>query len=54
MSSARTCSATSSPLRATSISTPGSKNSSRPSQASVIRQAAAPAASNTRVAGEKP
>ena len=25
-----------------------------PSQASVIRQAAAPAASNTRVAGEKP
>jgi hypothetical protein len=53
-SSARTCSATSSPLFATSISAPGSKNCSSPSQASVIRQAAAPAASNTRVAGEKP
>ena len=33
---------------------PGSRNSSMPSHASVIRQAPAPAASKTRVAGEKP
>ena len=49
-----TCPATASPSSATSTSVPGSRNSSIPSQASVIRQAPAPAASNTRVAGEKP
>ncbi len=45
---------TSSPLRATRISPFGSRNSSMPSHASVIRHAPAPAASKTRVAGEKP
>src|SRR5918997_1327760 len=52
--SARRCSATSAPSRATSTSWSGRRNISTPSQASVIRQAPAPAASNTRVAGEKP
>ena len=42
------------PSRATRTSSPGSRKSSMPSQASVIRQAPAPAASKTRVAGEKP
>src|ERR687898_2885885 len=46
--------ATSRPSCATSTSRPGSRNSSMPSQASVIRHAAAPAASKTRVAGDQP
>ncbi len=45
---------TSSPLLATSTSRPGSRKSSMPSHASVTRHAAAPAASKTQVAGEKP
>ena len=49
----RTC-ATSSLVCATKISFSGSKNSSIPSQKSVNKQAPAPAASNTRVAGENP
>ena len=48
------CSATSRPSRATSTSSFGDRKSSMPSQASVIRHAPAPAASKTRVAGEKP
>ena len=44
------CSATSSPLRATRTSRPGSRNRGMPSQSSVMRHAPAPAASKTRVA----
>src|SRR5215212_1435961 len=47
-------SATSAPSFATSTSRPGSRKNSIPSQASVMRQAAAPAASKTRVAGDQP
>jgi hypothetical protein len=45
---------TSDPESAHSTSRPGSKNASMPSHASQIKQAAAPAASKTRVGGEKP
>jgi hypothetical protein len=38
----------------TSTSLPGSSNISTPSHALVIKQAAAPAASKTRVGGENP
>ena len=48
------CSATAGPFSATRISRPGSKNCAIPSQASVMMHAAAPAASNTRVAGLNP
>src|SRR5579885_150251 len=53
-SSAQRVPATSSPSAAQRISLPGVRNSSLPSQASVIMQAPAPAASKMRVGGEKP
>ena len=52
--SASTCAATPAPSLATSTSRPGSRNSSIPRQASVIWHAPAPAASNSRVAGDQP
>ena len=50
----RTICATAAPSSATRTSRPGSRNISMPRQRSVIRQAPAPAASNTRVAGDQP